>query len=105
MLRNFGVMVGTTTIDLFRAGNSNSAKLDNVRPGDLVIYRLGTVDWVKSGTGGVSTWEAVDPTLSGKWWRLPAGTSYDDTALVLVQDLVQVDHWSWEPRFDMKKSE
>jgi hypothetical protein len=55
--------------------------------------------WVKSGTGGVSTWESIDPTLNGIWWRLAAGTDYKDTALLLVKD--QANHWSWEPRFAM----
>ncbi|MGO8916520.1 MAG: hypothetical protein ACLQJR_11500 [Stellaceae bacterium] len=92
--------MATTAVDLFRAGNAGSARLDRVRSSDLTIYKIGVVDWVKSGTGGMSTWDAIDPTLNGPWWRLPAGTDYNDIALVLVND--QGNHWSWEPRFDME---
>jgi hypothetical protein len=94
--------MATTTIDLFRAGNAHGARLDRVRPSDLTVYKIGAADWVKNGTGGVSTWGAIDPTLNGIWWRLPAGTDYDDLLLVLVND--HAHHWSWNPRFDMELS-
>jgi hypothetical protein len=89
-----------TAIDLFRVGNAGGARLDYVRPSDLTIYKIMGVSWAKSGTGGLSTWEVIDPTLSGPWWCLAAGTDYKDTPLLVVND--QPNHWSWEPRFDME---
>lgn len=94
--------MATTGIDLFRAGNAGCARLDRVRSSDLVIYKINGVDWVRAGTGGVSTWDAVDRSLNGPWWRLPAGSTYNDTALVLVND--HANHWSWQPRFDMARA-
>jgi hypothetical protein len=66
---------------------------------DVTIYTNSGVDWVKATTGGISTYEKIDPTLNGRWWRLPKGSAYDDRVLAVVND--QGDHWSWEPVHDM----
>jgi hypothetical protein len=91
--------MATTSLDFFRAGNASSAKLDQVRPIDVTIYTSSGIEWVKGRSGGISTYASVDPTLSGRWWRLPAGSSYDDAVLYVWSD--HADHWSWEPDYDM----
>src|SRR5665213_483505 len=94
--------MGKTPCELFRAGNSSSARLDNVRPSDVTIVKVSGVDTVRARSGGISTHEAIDPTLNGIWWRLPAGTDYNDNVLFLNND--QTGHWSWEPTQDFPVS-
>jgi hypothetical protein len=58
--------------------------------------------WVKAFSGGVSTWDAPDPTWSGKVWRAPAGSP------VPVGLMVWTDgggHWLWGPAVDMRYSD
>lgn len=90
-----------TNVELFRIGRNSGAQMDKVKSSDLTIYQKSGVDWVKAGTGGVSTLEAPDPGLNGIWWRLPAGTPYPDNVLIVVNDIPAVGHWSWEPAYDM----
>ncbi|MGH6988811.1 MAG: hypothetical protein ACREFD_15660 [Stellaceae bacterium] len=92
--------MAATPLDLFRLDNMVSARLDHVRPRDIAMFDRGGDKWVKVGTGGVSTWDAVDRSLTGRWWRLPAGTDCDDTRLSLVND--HANHRLWEPAFDME---
>ncbi len=51
------------------------------------------------GTGGISTFASLTPRLKGKWWKLPAGSNFDDTVLRVWND--HDDHWSWDPIHDM----
>jgi hypothetical protein len=101
--------MATTPVDLFRAGNKSSAKLDAVKFGpnparhDLPVRDINGVDHVDPNTGGVSTQEAIDPNFSGHWYRMPAGTTYDDTRLLLRSD--SPGHWLWEPARIMPKDE
>src|ERR1700692_2267904 len=91
--------MATTTIDLFRAGNATSARLSHVRALDVSIFSRNGVDWVTARSGGISTFDAKVFSVGGLWWRLPAGTTYDDSVLALVNDIG--NHWSWEPVRDM----
>jgi len=91
--------VSFTTLDLFRAGNASGARLDIVRPIDVSIYVHAHIDWVHGRSGGISTYDAVSPALGGRWWRLPAGSEFDDTMLFVWNDYL--GHWSWEPAQDM----
>ena len=75
--------------------------MDKVKTSDLTIYWNNGSDWVKASTGGISTLEAPDAALNGVWWKLPAGTDYPDQALLIINDLPSIGHWSWEPAFDM----
>lgn len=95
-------MVAYTPCDLFRAGNKTSARLDVIRPGEVSIVSIpGQPDIVKGRSGGVSTFDAAI-NLGGTWWRLPAGTPYDDSIIFLHNDAA--NHWSWEPIRDMPLS-
>lgn len=100
--------MGITTVDLFRSGNAGSACMDKVRvlphPNpeiDRYITVSGDV-WVRAGTGGISTSEAIDPIWTGRPWKLPMGSSYSDL-LSLVND--GHGHWTWEPAADMLLTE
>jgi hypothetical protein len=85
-----------TTIDLFRIGNAQNARMDHVRPKDIEHFPRDGDDWVRAGTGGISTFEA--PIISGQWWRLGAGYDYG-RLLIVWNDHDQ--HWLWAPRDDM----
>jgi hypothetical protein len=67
-----------TPVDLYRSGNASSANMHRVRlqpPMDVQVYTDSRSElWVKAFSGGVSTWDAPDPTWSGKVWRAPAGS-------------------------------
>lgn len=87
-----------TTVDLFRAGNRSGPRLDQLRPGEVQVQNRNGVDWVIGRSGGASTLDAP-LALRGVWYRLPAGTPYDDGVLFLQNDYP--GHWSWEPAHDM----
>ena len=92
--------MGQTTLKLFRAGNGHSARMENARPGaDVTTYSNNNVEYVTGRSGGVSTYDSVDPTLNGKWWELPTGIDYDDKTLFLKDD--RNGHWEWQPEHDM----
>ncbi len=93
--------MGRTTCDLYRMGNATSARLDHVRPIDVEHTVVAGVDWVRAGTGGVSTFSVPAPG-KGRWWKLAAG--YDYGTLLLVWNDVG-NHWSWEPSIDMPLSD
>jgi hypothetical protein len=91
--------MGTTTIDLFRSGSSGSPQLDKVRISgldpdvDTFTDHMQRV-WVIANGKGVSSSDAVDPTWTGKPWRLPAGSTFPD---VLQPWEDEPGHWAWEP--------
>lgn len=87
-----------TPLDLYRAGNTNGARIDNVRIRDVQMGRNGLVWIVFAGTGGVSLQEAP-AGLAGPWYRLPARTAYDDALLLLKS--VGRGRWHLEPAHDM----
>jgi hypothetical protein len=92
--------VAFTPCDLFRVGNASSARLDRIRPRDVAIVKAGADDIVIAGSGGISTLDR--PTglgLSGPWYRLPQGTAYDDSFLILSNP--HPGRWEWEPACDM----
>jgi hypothetical protein len=88
-----------TSLELFRAGNTTSPRMDRVRQDDVEIYDVNGIEWVRGRVGGMSTQTAIDPALGGRWWRLPAGSNYDDRLLFVVND--DVGHWAWQSSFDM----
>lgn len=92
-----------TPVDLYRAGNASSAKLDVLRPFEIETYQNNGTIWVRAHTGGSSTFENPDPLFGGKWWRLAAGATYDDQLLLVFRD--QGNHWLWEPAQDMPRSD
>jgi hypothetical protein len=90
--------MASTTVDLYRRGNTTSARLDNVRQQDVTIFQQNGVDWVQGRSGGVSTFATNPPPGSGKVWHLPSGNTYPPELYVWND---HGDHWSWEPDFDM----
>jgi hypothetical protein len=94
--------MAATSLDLFRAGNSTSARMQNVRPKDVVIFQRNGVAWVLGRSGGISTFDSK-ASSPGYWWCLPAGSPYDARLLVVWND--HGNHWSWEPAFDMPLDE
>jgi|KBSMisStandDraft_5_1062788.scaffolds.fasta_scaffold3738278_1 hypothetical protein len=95
--------MGATTLDLYRAGNASSAKLDILRPHEVDTFQRNGATWVRAHTGGSSTLESPDLLFGGKWWRLAAGSTYDDKLLLVFRD--QGNHWLWEPAQDMPRSD
>src|SRR4051794_27951046 len=95
--------MGTTTLDLYRSGNSGGAGLERVRTNgsnadvDVFVDQSGQT-WVLADGKGASTWDAPDPAWRGKPWRLPAGSPYPDSVLAWNDD---PGHWSWAPVTDM----
>ena len=91
--------MAATPVDLFRMGNAASARLDHVRPArDVETFVVDGAEWVRSGSGGVSTF-AQKTAQEANWWHLPVGSPYDEGVLTVVND--HGDHWSWEPVRDM----
>ena len=85
-----------TPLNLYRQGNANSARRDNVRPNkDVATYEENGQVWVDATLGGgISTFATQ---RSGKnWWKLDAGT-YIPGELDLVND--HNDHWLWKPSY------
>jgi hypothetical protein len=91
--------MGATPTDLFRTGNSRSAQLDRIRvPKDVTTFQNNGIEWVACGSGGASTFD-LKRSWPGSWWKLPAGTNYDELVLVLRKDHGR--HWLFEPVCDM----
>ena len=91
--------MAATSVDLFRARNAGGPRLDHIRRNrDVEAFQRNGVEWVRAGAGGVSTFTSPKP-WGGIWWRLPAGTVYDDLLLVYND---HGDHWVWEPAQDME---
>ena len=95
--------MGVTSVDLYRSGNSTNARLDKIRPNDIETYAdtAGQI-WVRANGKGVSTASSVDPTWSGKPWKLQQGHTYS-SLLIVWEDIP--GHWSWAPAHDMLKSD
>ena len=99
--------MGVTDRDLYRNGNASSGKLDTLRNSDVDIYtdrQQGEI--CVRGRKGVSCWD--DPTqvvVTARLKRLPRGTVYDDTRLVLYEDFPGAGHWNWRPAGDILGSE
>jgi hypothetical protein len=89
----------TTSIDLYRRGNSTSPRMHCVRPTDVSAFMQNGVEWVSARSGGMSTFASSTPPGNGRIWRLPAGSPYSDE-LRLENDFN--DHWQWEPAHDME---
>ncbi|HXQ52301.1 MAG TPA: hypothetical protein VN802_14495 [Stellaceae bacterium] len=103
--------MGTTPIDLYRAGDAIGPGLDILKPGDAVIFQKNGVDWVRaqshgttSAPSGVSstavTWKLLG--RNSRWWKLSAGMQYP-AELDVFQD--HGNHWVWVPVRDMPLSD
>lgn len=95
--------MGVTSIDLYRSGNSTSARLNKIRPKDVDIYSDGSGNiWVKANGKGVSTESFADPGWSGKPWKLHQGHIYSSDLNVWEDS---PGHWLWAPARDMLMSD
>ena len=100
--------MGVTAVDLYRSGNASSPRLHKVRTTgpnadvDIFLDPVTGEEWVSANGKGMSTWDAADPTWSGKPWRLPAGSPYPNSLKVWNDD---PGHWVWEPSANMKLSD
>jgi len=85
----------TTSIDLYRNGNSQSPRLDNVRPNKEYIVGPNGEHILYPGqepANGISTFETQG---EGKnWWKLPAGSPVPN-GLQFRND--EPGHWALEP--------
>ncbi|AFZ57454.1 hypothetical protein H6G54_26295 [Anabaena cylindrica FACHB-243] len=88
-----------TPITLYRQGNSNSPRMDNVRPDkDIACYDQDGQVWIRTtladgkSPGGISTF--ANPGYGKNWWQLEAGTEIPEQ-IELVNDYDH--HWLWKP--------
>jgi len=91
-------VLAKTPIDLYRQGNTNSPRMDNVRLNkDIATYeKNGQISVDITLGGGISTFATQ---RSGKnWWKLDAENDIPAT-LDLVND--HNDHWLWKPSYNM----
>lgn len=86
-----------TPVPLYRQGNANSPRMDNVRDRDVNIYGYSGEKWVEALGGGISTFES--PKLGRNWWRIDAGIQILDS-INLIND--HNDHWLWQPAYNMR---
>lgn len=86
-----------TPVDLYRMGNSMSARMGNIREQDIEIYDRNGELWVAANSGGISTFSLVG---RGKnWWRLDEGIEIPND-LRVVNDYG--NHYLWEPSYTMR---
>lgn len=91
-----------TPVDLYRQGNANSPRMDNVRPNkDVATYENNGEIWVNPSLGGgISTFASPKPGKN--LWQLDRGTDIPGE-LELVND--HDDHWLWKPNYMMSMEE
>ena len=92
--------MSTTPIALYRKGNANSSRIDNVRSQDVETYEYNDDIWVVANSGGISTFATQG--VGKNWWKLDRGTDIP-TELTLVNDYDK--HWLWEPSYTMRMDE
>jgi hypothetical protein len=62
--------------DLYRLGNSQSPRLDNVRPQDVDTYDRNGITMIRANNKGISlrTWDDLQRMRMAGWvWKLPKG--------------------------------
>jgi|SRR6185437_6386499 hypothetical protein len=98
--------MAATHLDLFRSGNAGSAQLSRVRLNvpdpDIETFLVDTETWVRARSGGVSTYDAPQPSWRGPAWRLPAKTTIP-AGIEIRSDAP--GHWMWEAARDMPLDE
>jgi len=87
-------LVNMSRPDLYRRGNTTSAKFDNVRPRDIPVHN----GRVRPYEGGISTSSRLDPGCApDKTWMLESTTGL--SPLQARND--RGNHWSIEPKREM----
>lgn len=97
--------MANTPIELFRLGIKTTPRFNEFRPGEIATtIKPDEIEYVIAKQGaGASTLDAPMGLRGNWWWRLAAGTPYDDNVLKLWNDFG--NHWSWEPIQDMPLSD
>jgi hypothetical protein len=86
-----------TPVNLYRMGNSVSARMTNIREQDVVMFDRDGELWVQASSGGISTFAVMG---RGKnWWRLDEGMDIP-MGLRVVNDYG--NHYLWEPGYTMR---
>ena len=89
--------MASTDADLYRMGRGSNAKMEPRVPKDIPTFDKNGEQYVKEGTGGVST-DSKQPKTSNVW-KLDSGYAYDDL-LHVYND--HGTHYLWEPKSEMK---
>lgn len=89
-----------TPVILYRRGNSQTPRMDNVRDDVATYIDDNGEECVIAKSGGISCWEFTPCPGRSFEWMLPTGTEYPYD-LYLRRDEDVVGHWSWEPDVDM----
>jgi hypothetical protein len=96
--------MATTTVTLYRNGNTTSPRLDNVRDSDVVKFKHDDEEWVRGRQKGISTFDAtakVTAKIFGpRWWILPEDSAVVD-GLYVLNDNEPPGHWLFQPDRDM----
>ena len=95
-------------IDLYRAGNASSPRLDNVRDRDIVKFKDSEsgLTKVRGMSGRISTFTVPKPEAN--WWCIKAGTPVPPK-LVITRDTTDpkthITHYTIRPESDMLLTE
>ena len=91
-----------TPVLLYRRGNSQSARMDNVRlDKDIAAYERNEIIWVRETIGNLEPGGISTFSVQGKgknWWRIDAGIEIHSD-LELIND--RGSHWLWKPSTTM----
>ena len=93
--------------DLYRFGNSSSAQMNRLRPGEIDTYTINGIEMVKASNEGISLYnkEGLDETeLTGWVWEIKAGTPFPPE-LKLIKDNNPLGHHTLAPAVNMPKSQ
>ncbi|MBW4533742.1 MAG: hypothetical protein KME09_07365 [Pleurocapsa minor HA4230-MV1] len=87
-----------TSVALYRRGNANSPRMDNVRlDKDIATYQKHGAIWVKETTGSLESGGISTFSVQGRgknWWKIDAGIEIHPD-LELIND--RGNHWLWKP--------
>jgi hypothetical protein len=96
---NHTSLMAKNPIALYRQGNANSPRMDNVRPNkDIATFEDKGVIWVMTtlpdgvSPGSISTFAL--PGGGKNWWKLDSNTDIP-IELKLISD--RNNHWLWQP--------
>lgn len=87
-----------TPVPLYRRGNSNSSRMDNVLlDKDIGVYQRNKITWVKETIGNLEPGGISTFSIQGRgknWWKIDAGIEIHPD-LELIND--RGNHWLWKP--------
>ncbi len=96
----------TLDIDLYRSGNADSPRFDNVRDKDIIKYKDNGLIKVKGMSGGISTFTSPKPDKN--WYWIKAGTIVPPK-LTITRDrsdpVTGITHYTIRPSENMLLSE